>query len=77
MERLQRSDVSRFLTYDLLEEGDLRSLLLNGRLGDFRVRLSPDTVEVHVMGGARPARLGRPLRRRRPRDRARYRRLRR
>ena len=50
MERLQRSDVSRFLTYDLLEEGDLRSLLLNGRLGDFRVRLSPDAVEVHVMG---------------------------
>ena len=50
MERLQRSDVSRFLTYDLLEEGDLRSLLLNGRLGDFRVRLSPDAVEVHVIG---------------------------
>ena len=50
MERLQRSDISRFLTYDLLEEGDLRSLLLNGRLGDFRVRLSPDAVEVHVMG---------------------------
>ena len=51
MRRLQRSQVSRFLTYDLQEESDGGFCLnLNGRGGDFYVGFDSDTLVVGFRG---------------------------
>ena len=51
MRRLQRSQVSRFLTYDLQEESDGGFCLnLNGRVGDFYAGFGSDTLDVCFRG---------------------------
>ena len=51
MRRLQLSEVSRFLTYDLQEESDGEFCLnLNGRGGDFYVGFDSDTLDICCMG---------------------------
>ena len=48
---LQRSDVSRFMTYEFKMEGERgRTLCLNGPDGDFRVEIEHDLARVRIMG---------------------------